>query len=252
MISTLFWNITQRRVVVPYRRFGRTYRSHLKGFFSSSHLKMGPLRCPETSVKDYHSTLHNIPEERIYHVYRGASLKSRDTQISMVTGIGVGRHRIVGRVRVRVGNLSVPQNVRPIVGRAMAQAVSRRPPTAEARVRSRVSPYGICGGQSGIGTGFSPSSSVFPCQFHSTGAPLLGKGQKIIIIVIIGLHNKPHGCSASVVSAAGPFAAKEKKTKCGPHPSSIQWLPGAVFAGVKRPHREATHCPQLSAEVKDS
>jgi hypothetical protein len=53
----------------------------------------------------------------------------------------------------------------------MAQAVSRRPPTAEARFRSRLSPCGICGGQSGTGTGFSPITSVFPCQFHSTGAP---------------------------------------------------------------------------------
>jgi hypothetical protein len=60
----------------------------------------------------------------------------------------------------------------------MAQVVSRRPPTAEARVQSRVSLCGIFGGQSGTGTGFSPSSSVFPCPFHSTGAPLLGKGQK--------------------------------------------------------------------------
>jgi hypothetical protein len=25
---------------------------------------MGPIRCPETSVKDYHSTLRNTPEER--------------------------------------------------------------------------------------------------------------------------------------------------------------------------------------------
>jgi hypothetical protein len=62
------------------------------------------------------------------------------------------------------------------LSRAMAQAVSRRSPAAEARVRSRVSAFGICGGQSGTGTGFSPSTSVFPCQFHSTGAPLLGKG----------------------------------------------------------------------------
>jgi hypothetical protein len=41
-----------------------------------------------------------------------------------------------------------------MLGRALAQAVSRRPLTAE----SRVSPCGICGEQSGIGTGFSPST----------------------------------------------------------------------------------------------
>jgi hypothetical protein len=56
------------------------------------------------------------------------------------------------------------------VGRATAQAVSRRPLAAEARVRARVSPCGICGGQSGTGTGFSSSSSVFHCQYHSTVA----------------------------------------------------------------------------------
>jgi hypothetical protein len=45
---------------------------------------------------------------------------------------------------------------------------------AEGRVRSRVSPCGICGGQSGIATGPPPppGTSVFPCPFHSTGAPL--------------------------------------------------------------------------------
>ena len=47
----------------------------------------------------------------------------------------------------------------------MAQAVSRRPLTAEARVRFRVSLFGICGGQSGNGTGFSQSTSVFPVNF---------------------------------------------------------------------------------------
>jgi hypothetical protein len=96
----------------------------------------------------------------------------------------------------------------------MAQAVSRRPPAAEARVRSRVTPCGICGGQSDTGTGFSPSTSGFPYQFHSTGAPLLGEGQKIIIIIVVfitGLHKKPQGCGASVASAAGPFITKKKK-----------------------------------------
>jgi hypothetical protein len=44
----------------------------------------------------------------------------------------------------------------------MAQAVSRWPFAAEALVRARVNPCGICGRQSGTGTGFSPSSSVLP------------------------------------------------------------------------------------------
>jgi hypothetical protein len=40
-----------------------------------------------------------------------------------------------------------------LLGRAIAQAVSRRLPTAAARVRARVRLCGICGGQSGTGAG---------------------------------------------------------------------------------------------------
>jgi hypothetical protein len=52
----------------------------------------------------------------------------------------------------------------------MAQVISRRPLTAETLIRARINPRGICGGESGSGTGFSQSSSVFPCQYHSTVA----------------------------------------------------------------------------------
>ena len=48
--------------------------------FSSSTswpLNMRPIRCSETSVKNYHSSLRNIPEERRYHQHRGGSLKSQ-------------------------------------------------------------------------------------------------------------------------------------------------------------------------------
>jgi hypothetical protein len=40
------------------------------------------------------------------------------------------------------------------MGRAMAQVVSRRSLTAEARFRARVNPCGIFGGQSGTGADF--------------------------------------------------------------------------------------------------
>jgi hypothetical protein len=48
------------------------------------------------------------------------------------------------------------------VGHAMAQAVSRWPLTSEFQVCAQFNPCGICGGQSGAATGFSPSFSVFP------------------------------------------------------------------------------------------
>jgi hypothetical protein len=41
-----------------------------------------------------------------------------------------------------------------VLGRAIPQAVSHWLPTAAARVRARVWSSGICGGQSGAGTGF--------------------------------------------------------------------------------------------------
>jgi hypothetical protein len=51
---------------------------------------------------------------------------------------------------------------------AMAQVVSHWPLTTEAQIHTWVSSCGICGGRSDKGMGFSPSSSVFPCQYHST------------------------------------------------------------------------------------
>ena len=39
---------------------------------------MGQRGCPETSVSIYHYTLRNFPEERISHLLRGGSLKSRN------------------------------------------------------------------------------------------------------------------------------------------------------------------------------
>jgi hypothetical protein len=62
MISALFCDVTQRGVVVIYRRFRTTFLSYLQRW-RSPRPKMGPIVCPETSVQNYHSTLRNIPEE---------------------------------------------------------------------------------------------------------------------------------------------------------------------------------------------
>jgi hypothetical protein len=63
----LMWNITQRRVV----KFYRLLEQRIGPIFKGQDVQ------EETSVKDYHSTLRNIPEERRCHQYRGGRLKSR-------------------------------------------------------------------------------------------------------------------------------------------------------------------------------
>jgi hypothetical protein len=55
----------------------------------------------------------------------------------------------------------------------MAQVVSRRTPTAEARVLARVNPCGICGGQRGTGTAFFFSEFFgFPLSIYNSTVAL--------------------------------------------------------------------------------
>jgi hypothetical protein len=61
-------DVTQRLLVVSYRRFETIYRPHLQ--LSSNPrtlwtLVMGPIGCPETSVSNCQSMLLNVPEEWI-------------------------------------------------------------------------------------------------------------------------------------------------------------------------------------------
>jgi hypothetical protein len=93
-------------------------------------------------------------------------------------------------------------------GRAMAQAVSRRPLTAEVRVRSR--------GQSMWDLWWTEwhSDRVFPeyfgfapsVSFHRFS--ITRKNEKTNSF-ITGLYNKPQDCGASVGSAAWPFTTKK-------------------------------------------
>jgi hypothetical protein len=78
MRSALFWDIKQRRMVIFTDLSGLSVSSISKS--QEVQVKKtwtGPIFRPETSVKDYHLTLRNIPEERRSHQHRGGSLKSR-------------------------------------------------------------------------------------------------------------------------------------------------------------------------------
>jgi hypothetical protein len=67
MRCALFWDFTQRRMVLPYRRFGTTYQSHLDKSSSLNCLTsqdgIVPIGCPETSLRNYYSTLGKTPKE---------------------------------------------------------------------------------------------------------------------------------------------------------------------------------------------
>jgi hypothetical protein len=79
----------------------------------------------------------------------------------------------------------------------MAQAVSRRPLTAEARVRSWVSPCGISGGQSGTGTGFSPEYFSFPLSISFHRCSITRKNEK-------NESSSSQSCTISLMAAVHP------------------------------------------------
>ena len=75
MRIVLFWVIMHRVMVISYRRFGTTYRSHRQASrINPWPLKTGPIGCPETSVRNYHFSLRNDAEERISPLYFGLPL----------------------------------------------------------------------------------------------------------------------------------------------------------------------------------
>jgi hypothetical protein len=85
----------------------------------------------------------------------------------------------------------------------MAQDVSRRLLTAEARVCARVSPCWVCDGQNVTGSAFSRISLVFPCQYHSTVAPYSN--------IIWGINNRSVGGRSSETQSH-PIDMKNKNT----------------------------------------
>jgi hypothetical protein len=74
-------------------------------------------------------------------------------------------------IHKRLAHCMVSQPNRQQYGSWHGSCAWCQPLTAETRVWSQTSSCGVCNGQSGTGTGFSPSTSVFPCQCPTTNAP---------------------------------------------------------------------------------
>jgi hypothetical protein len=73
-------------------------------------------------------------------------------------------------------------------GGGIAQAVSWWYLTIQAWVQSQVSSCKICGGQSGIGTGCCPSTSVLLCWHHSKRTSILTSQSFATDNILYNLH----------------------------------------------------------------
>lgn len=75
--SALLCNITQHRVVVPYRRFGMPKMQRIPIFRSN------------LSTRNYHYSLHNTPEERGLHLHSGGSIKWSKKKCNIISSVAV-------------------------------------------------------------------------------------------------------------------------------------------------------------------
>ena len=69
----IFWDILSFVYIKVYSNM--LFLWNLSPSRNSCPVKMGPIRCPETSVNSYHTTPRNTPKDLRFH-HRGGSLKS--------------------------------------------------------------------------------------------------------------------------------------------------------------------------------
>jgi hypothetical protein len=68
---------------------------------------------------------------------------------------------------------------------------------------------------------------------------------------VIGYGLDDRGSRVRFPAGARNFFTTASRTALGTTQPPIQWVPGALSLGVKRPGREADHSPPSNAEVKE-
>jgi hypothetical protein len=88
----------------------------------------------------------------------------------------------------------------------------------EAWVHTPVSPCGICGRQSGNGTGFSPSSSIFPFQYHSIEVlhthNIINFGKILKCALFIAIPSIKHGKEECCANPNMTSSSVQNKCSC--------------------------------------
>ena len=200
MRTALFWPLTQGVVAISYQSFGTTYRS-----LDSWPLKNRPIGCPETSVRNYHYSLRNSPEERSsqefwkYFQEEGITRSTEWLQFAccwvsppvVLPGIlfthgptpasftaasftGLTLHPPTWQLvwRIPLPTKSIHANQKTSTRQCNSQATSWRLLNAKNCVQFQYSIRGICGGQCASRTGFSPvlrlsQSIIIPTMLHN-------------------------------------------------------------------------------------
>jgi hypothetical protein len=96
----------------------------------------------------------------------------------------------------------------------------------------------------------NPVHTIPPCfpKIHSNG-----KSRDSSVGIALGYGLDDRGSRVRFPVGAGNFSLHHRvQNGSGTHPASIQWVPGTLSLGVKRPGREADHSPPSSAQVKNA
>jgi hypothetical protein len=91
----------------------------------------------------------------------------------------------------------------------------------------------------------------FVVKIYSTEFTYIWRSRDSSVGIALGYGLEDRGPRVRFPAGLGIFLfTTASRTALGPTQPPIQWVPGALSLGVKRPEREDEHSPPSSAEVK--